>query len=166
MRPLLHRDPGTVGAILADRRIVAELIADGVHVHEGAMRVLLNAKGAAGTALVTDAVRYAGLAEGVYERPGRGRLTVANGAAVTDDGTIAGSVSPISRNLRLLRDRLGVPLPDLFHMAAAVPAQLLGLPQKGILAAGADADFAIYDEDLTCLGTYVGGREVWRDEQS
>ncbi|MGH2350093.1 MAG: N-acetylglucosamine-6-phosphate deacetylase, partial [Chloroflexota bacterium] len=75
MRPLRHRDPGTVGGVLADDRLVAELIADGAHVHAGAMRVLLKAKGAALTALITDGVRYAGLPEGVYERPGRGRLT-------------------------------------------------------------------------------------------
>jgi N-acetylglucosamine-6-phosphate deacetylase len=162
MRPLLHRDPGTVGAVLADGRLVAELIADGVHVHPGAMRVLLNAKGPAGTCLVTDGVRYAGLPDGVYERPGRGRLTVSEGAALTDDGTIAGSVSPMTRNLRLLRDTLGTPLADLFTMAAAVPAGLLGLAQKGALASGADADFAVYDAELRCLATFISGEKVYR----
>jgi N-acetylglucosamine-6-phosphate deacetylase len=126
------------------------------------MRVLLNAKGPAGTCLVTDGVRYAGLPDGVYERPGRGRLTVSEGAALTDDGTIAGSVSPMSRNLRLLRDTLGTPLADLFTMAAAVPAGLLGLEQKGTLAPGADADFAVYDAELRCLATFVGGEKVYR----
>jgi N-acetylglucosamine-6-phosphate deacetylase len=162
MRPLLHRDPGTVGGVLADGRLVAELIADGVHVHAGAMRVLLKAKGALGTVLVTDAVRYAGLPEGVYERPGRGRVTVRNGAALTDDGTIAGSVSPLNRNLRLLRDQLGVPEEALFAMAAAVPAGLLGLAAKGALAPGADADFAVYDAALNCLATFIAGRQVYR----
>ncbi|HEV2123377.1 MAG TPA: N-acetylglucosamine-6-phosphate deacetylase, partial [Chloroflexota bacterium] len=151
MRPLHHREPGAVGAVLADPRICAELIADGVHVHPGAMRLLIAAKGAAGTALVTDAVRYAGLPEGVYERPGRGRTTVHNGAAILDDGTIAGSVSPLNRNLRLLRDELSVPMEDLFTMASAVPASLLELTSKGTLRPGADADLAIYDAALTCL---------------
>jgi N-acetylglucosamine-6-phosphate deacetylase len=161
MRPLLHRDPGTVGGVLADDRLVAELIADGVHVHAGAMRVLLRAKGPALTALVTDAIRYAGLAEGVYERPGRGRMTVAHGAATLDDGTIGGSVSPMSRNLRLLRDTLDVSLDHLFTMAAAVPARLLGLAGKGALRPGADADFAIYDAGFTCQATFVAGRQVF-----
>ncbi|MDQ3699303.1 MAG: N-acetylglucosamine-6-phosphate deacetylase [Chloroflexota bacterium] len=161
MRPLQHRDPGTVGGILADDRLVAELIADGVHVHLGAIRVLLNAKGPAGTVLVTDGVRYAGLPEGDYERPGRGRLTVAEGAAKTDDGTIAGSVSPIDRNLRLLRDSAGVTTNDLFTMAAAVPARLLGLSTKGTLVPGADADFAVYDAELRCKATFVGGQRVF-----
>ncbi|HEX2035333.1 MAG TPA: N-acetylglucosamine-6-phosphate deacetylase [Chloroflexota bacterium] len=163
MRPLRHRDPGTAGAVLADPRLVAELIADGVHVHPGAMRVLLRAKGPQLTALVTDGVRYAGLPEGVYERPGRGRLTISDGAALTDDGTIAGSVSPMNRNLALLRDALGVSLDDLFTMAAAVPAGLLGLAgRKGVLAPGADADFAVYDAELRCLATFVGGRQAFK----
>ena len=162
MRPLLHRDPGTVGGVLADDRLAAELIADGVHVHPGAMRVLLRAKGIDKTALVTDGVRYAGLPDGVYERPGRGRLTVAGGAARADDGTIAGSVSPINRNLRLLRDALGLAAADLFAMAAAVPARLLTLHGKGELRPGAAADFAVYDADLNCLGTFVAGEQVYR----
>jgi N-acetylglucosamine-6-phosphate deacetylase len=161
MRPLQHRDPGTVGGILADDRLVAELIADGVHVHLGAMRVLFNAKGPAGTVLVTDGVRYAGLPEGDYERPGRGRLTVAEGVAKTVDGTIAGSVSPMDRNLRLLRETAGVSTEALFTMAAAVPARLMGLPTKGTLAAGADADFVVYDAELRCQATFVRGQRVF-----
>jgi N-acetylglucosamine-6-phosphate deacetylase len=160
MRPLHHRDPGAVGAVLADRRIAAEMIADGVHVHPGAMRALLNAKGALGTLLVTDAVRYAGLAEGVYERPGRGKTTVRQGAALLDDGTIAGSVSPMNRNLRLLHDELEVSVEDLFTMGATVPARLLGSHAKGSLAPGADADFAVYDRDFHCLATFIGGKQV------
>jgi N-acetylglucosamine-6-phosphate deacetylase len=161
MRPLRHRDPGTVGGVLADDRLVAELIADGVHVHPGAMRVLIRAKGAGLTALVTDAIRYAGLADGVYERAGRGRMTVAHGAATLDDGTLAGSVSPMPRNLRHLRDTLHVSTDDLFTMAAAVPARLLDLEGKGALRPGADADFALYDADFTCQATFVAGRQVF-----
>jgi N-acetylglucosamine-6-phosphate deacetylase len=161
MRPLLHRDPGTVGGVLADERIVAELIPDGVHVRPGAMRVLLRAKGPSGTCLVTDGVRYAGLPDGVYERAGRGRLVVAGGAAKTDDGTIAGSVSPMDRNLRLLRDELGVPLDDLFVMSAAVPAGLLGLSDQGAVRPGCRADLAVYDAELRCLATFVAGRRVY-----
>ncbi|MGH2350062.1 MAG: amidohydrolase family protein, partial [Chloroflexota bacterium] len=66
------------------------------------------------------------------------------------------------RNLRLLRDQLNVPLDDLFTMAAAVPARLLGLDRKGTLAPGVDADFAVYDAGLHCLATFVAGRQVFR----
>src|SRR5256884_6444264 len=45
MRPFTHRDPGVIGAVLTSPEIHAELIADGVHVEEGAMKLLLGAKG-------------------------------------------------------------------------------------------------------------------------
>ena len=161
MRPLHHRDPGTVGAVLADPRIVAELIPDGAHVHHGAMRGLVRAKTPSGVALVTDGVRYAVLPEGVYERPGRGRATVKDGIAVADDGTIAGSVSPMDRNLGVLRDALGLEPDALFTMASWVPAELLGLENKRWLAPGTDADFGVYDAALRCVATFIGGRQVW-----
>jgi N-acetylglucosamine-6-phosphate deacetylase len=163
MRPLHHRDPGTVGAVLADDRLVAELIPDGAHVHPGAMAALVKAKRPNRVALVTDGVRYAGLPEGTYERPGRGNAVVRDGIAVAEDGTIAGSVSPMDRNLGLLRDSLGLPLYDLFTMAAAVPASLLGLTQKGSLAPGRDADFAVYDDALRCVATFVSGQPLPRE---
>ncbi len=162
MRPLHHRDPGAVGAVLADDRIVAELIPDGAHVHPGAVAALIRAKGATRVALVTDGVRYAGLPEGTYERPGRGKAIVRGGIALAEDGTIAGSVSPMDRNLGLLRDALGLSPDDLFTMAAAVPAALLGLSTKGTLAPGRDADFGIYDGALRCVATYVSGRRLPR----
>ena len=160
MRPLHHRDPGTVGAVLADDRIVAELIPDGAHVHPGAMAALVKAKSPARVALVTDGVRYAGLPEGVYERPGRGRATIRDGIAVAEDGTIAGSASPMDRNLGLLRSTLGLELGALFTMASDVPAALLGLDRKGSLAPGMDADFAVYDADLRCVATVIGGQRL------
>lgn len=160
MRPLHHRDPGAVGAILADDRIIAELIPDGAHVHVGAMTALVKAKSPSRVALVTDGVRYAGLPQGVYERAGRGRATIRDGIAVADDGTIAGSVSPMDRNLGLMRTALGLDLDALFGMAALVPAALLGLDRKGRLAPGMDADFAVYDAELRCLSTFIGGRQL------
>lgn len=163
MRPLHHRDPGTVGAVLADDHLVAELIPDGAHVHPGAMAALVKAKRPNRVALVTDGVRYAGLPEGTYERPGRGKAIVRDGIAVAEDGTIAGSVSPMDRNLGLLRDSLGLPLYDLFTMAAAVPAALLGLTGKGSLAPGRDADLALYDDALRCVATFVSGQPLPRE---
>jgi N-acetylglucosamine-6-phosphate deacetylase len=165
MRPLHQRDPGTVGAVLADDRLVAELIADGAHVHEGAMAALIKAKGPSLTALVTDGVRYAGLPDGTYERPGRGKAIIAGEVATAEDGTIAGSVSPMDRNLARLRDKLGLGLPELFTMAAAVPADLLALPMKGRLVNGADADFGVYDARLGCVATFIGGRRVWEAQR-
>jgi len=162
MRPLHHREPGTVGAILSDSRITAELIPDGVHVHPAVAATLIRTKGAGGVALVTDGVRYSGLADGIYERMGRGRAIVKDGVAVTEDGTIAGSVSPMNRNMRVLRDEAGITLDAGFEMAAQVPAALLGLTTRGRLTVGNAADFAVYREaDLTCVATFIRGVQVF-----
>jgi len=164
MRQLHHREPGALGAILTDDRICAELIPDGKHVHPAVAAALIRAKTPDRVVLVTDGVRYAGLPEGTYERPGRGRATIKDGLAIAEDGTIAGSVSPMNRNLRVLRDEAGIGIDDGFWMAGRVPALLLGLASKGTLGPNMDADFAIYDEDLTCLATFVGGRQVFLNQ--
>jgi N-acetylglucosamine-6-phosphate deacetylase len=66
----------------------------------------------------------------------------------------------MDRNLQVLR-AAGAPVAELFLMAATVPAELLGLgPVKGALVAGAEADFAVYDDGLRCLATYLGGRRI------
>ncbi|HEX4908657.1 MAG TPA: amidohydrolase family protein, partial [Actinomycetes bacterium] len=66
MRPLGHREPGMLGAALVTPELRCELVADNVHVHPAAMRLLVEAKGADGVVLVSDALRAAGLPEGAY----------------------------------------------------------------------------------------------------
>jgi N-acetylglucosamine-6-phosphate deacetylase len=71
MSPFEHRAPGAVGTLLIDGRVRAGIIADGVHVHEGALRLAYRQKGPGNLALVTDAMEAAGMAEGAYELSGR-----------------------------------------------------------------------------------------------
>src|SRR5204862_5800217 len=58
MAPLHHREPGLVGAALADPRVVVSLIADLVHVHPAALTIAFRAKGRHGVVLVTDSVAH------------------------------------------------------------------------------------------------------------
>ena len=128
------------------------------------MRVLLRAKGPAGTCLVTDGVRYAGLPDGVYERAGRGRLSSST-ALRRRTWHIAGSVSPMDRNLGLLRDDLGCLLDDLFRMSAAVPAGLLGLSDQAPSGLGTGATWPSTTRRLRCRATFVAGRRVHQRER-
>jgi len=66
MRPFSHRDPGVIGAVLTTPEVNAELIADGVHVEEAAMKLLLLAKGAAHVTLVSDGLSATGMPDGKY----------------------------------------------------------------------------------------------------
>ena len=90
MSPLTHRAPGAVGATLDDDRVRAGIIADGVHVHEGALRVAYRQKGADGLALVTDAMEAAGMPPGKYELSGR-NVRLQDVAVRLPDGTLADS---------------------------------------------------------------------------
>ncbi|MFW5933725.1 MAG: N-acetylglucosamine-6-phosphate deacetylase, partial [Actinomycetota bacterium] len=97
-RPFHHRDPGVVGAALADPRLTVGLICDLHHVAATAVRAAFAAAGGR-IALVTDAVAAMGMPPGTYELGGE-RTTVVEGApAVRDDGTIAGSVLGVDEAL-------------------------------------------------------------------
>jgi N-acetylglucosamine-6-phosphate deacetylase len=90
MRPFTHRDSGVIGAVLTSPDVTAELIADGVHVDETAMRILLQAKGAAGVILISDGISATGMPDGKYTL-GTFEVTVASGVCRNAEGKLAGS---------------------------------------------------------------------------
>src|SRR5260221_47168 len=85
MRPFSHRDTGVIGAVLTSPDITAELIADGVHVDEPAMRMLLQAKGARGVILVSDGTAAKGMPDGTYTH-GTLQVTVRGGGCRNAEG--------------------------------------------------------------------------------
>ena len=161
MRPFHHRDPGCLGAILSSPMLSAELIADGVHVHPGAMALLLAAKGPQRTILVTDGIAAAGLADGAYSLAGEA-IQVRDGVASLPDGTLAGSVVTMDQAVRNIV-RLGLaPLAQAVRMASSNPAAALGLGQRlGRVAPGFAADLVALDESLQVAMTFVGGEPAY-----
>jgi N-acetylglucosamine-6-phosphate deacetylase len=164
MSPLAHRAPGMVGAALVDDRVVCGVIVDGVHAHDAAIRLALRAKSAARIVLVTDAMAAAGLGPGTYSLAGR-RVVVDATSARLEDGTLAGSILTLDAAVRNAV-ALGVPLADALRMASEVPARVLGLTAKGKIAAGADADLVLFDDDVRVQATMVGGEIAWRDQRA
>ena len=130
-----HHAPGAVGALLTDDRVRTGIIADGVHVHEGALRLAYREKGPGGLALVTDAMEAAGMDEGEYELSGR-RVRLENDAVRLPDGTLAGSALTMDQAVRNAVEFLGIPLEDAVRMASETPARILGLSEKGRVAPG------------------------------
>ncbi len=158
MRPLHHREPGVIGAALADPAVTCELICDGHHLHPGTIALVHALKGADGAVLVTDAMAAAGLPDGEY---GLGTLdvVVAGGRAGLAEGVVlAGSTLTMDRAVRTAV-AAGVPVDDALRMASATPARVLGLElTKGALAPGHDADVVVLDDVLAVRATIVGGR--------
>lgn len=160
MRPMHHRKPGVAGAVLFFDEIVAELIADGLHIHPAVLSIALRAKGIGRVALVSDASPLAGLPDGRYEWEHK-HVFVKNGSCRLADGTIAGAHALLDTGVRNLVKLLDVPLAEALIPATAVPADVLGL-KKGRLSPGHDADIVILDADHRPRQTFVGGREVFR----
>lgn len=162
MRPLRHRDPGIVAAALQDPRVTVSLIADYVHVDSVILELVLVAKPASRTALVTDAVAAAGSL-------GRTSHLASRQIRVTDaprlpDGTLAGSVLRMDQAVRNVV-HLGVPGSQALRMASAVPARLLGLRDLGVIASGARADLIVLDRRLNVRTVLVDGRVVHRSDR-
>jgi N-acetylglucosamine-6-phosphate deacetylase len=156
MRPFSHRDSGVIGAVLTTPEVTAELIADGVHVDETAMRLLLQAKGAGGVILVSDGVSATGMPDGKYML-GTFEVTVSGGICRNAEGKLAGSTLTLDRALRNIVN-LGTPLADALRMLTLNPATLLGLEfKKGVLRCGADADLLLLDDSLQVTKVWTRG---------
>jgi N-acetylglucosamine-6-phosphate deacetylase len=154
MAPFHHRQPGLAGAGLTDGRLVAAVIADGVHLHPAAVATAFRAKGDGGVVLVTDAVAWRA------RRAGRSSVTVRDGAPRLGDGTIAGSVLTMDAAVRFVTQRAGVDLASAITAAATTPAALLGLTDRGRLAPGARADIVGLGADLDVEAVWIGGEQV------
>lgn len=151
------REPGVVGAALADGEAYAELILDLHHVH--AVSFLAAAAAKPGRLhLITDAIRAAGTGDGPSELGGQ-VVTVLGGAARLADGTLAGSVLTLDAALRNAVGA-GVPVTTAVAMLSSVPAAYLGLRDRGSLVAGMRADLVVLDEELGVDSVYVDGQRA------
>jgi N-acetylglucosamine-6-phosphate deacetylase len=156
MRPFSHRDSGVIGAVLTSPEVTAELIADGVHVEEAAMRLLLQAKGAGCVVLVSDGISATGMPDGKYML-GKFEVTVSGGVCRNAEGKLAGSTLTLDRALRNIVG-LGISLQDAVRMLTVNPATLLGIEfKKGALRNGADADIVLLDEGLNVTNVWARG---------
>ena len=156
MRPFSHRDSGVIGAVLTSPEVTAELIADGIHVEEAAMRLLLQAKGTGCVILISDGLSATGMPDGKYML-GNFEVTVTGGVCRNAEGKLAGSTLTLDRALRNVV-ALGISLPDAVRMLTANPAKLLGIEfKKGALRVGADADIVTLDESLQITNVWTRG---------
>lgn len=161
MRPMAHRDPGLVGAVLASEEIATEMICDGHHVHPAVMRVAIAAKTPARLMAITDGTALSGMPKGSRGVLG-GRPITAAEVARLDDGTVAGSVLTMDRAFACLVGRCNIDFVEAAQMCATTPARELGLQGYGVIAPGAVADLAVLNDSLEVRQTWIGGQPVWQ----
>lgn len=161
MRPLHHREAGTVGAALLFSELRCEVICDGVHVQPDVVRLLYQTKGADGVILITDAVRGAGLPRGTeYQQDGR-RVTVRE-SAYLDDGTLAGSTLTMDVAVQNFVRFTGQSFDEIWRCTSFNAARALKIDdQTGSIAVGKRADLVLLDEALNVVMTMVGGKVVY-----
>jgi N-acetylglucosamine-6-phosphate deacetylase len=170
MRPMHHREPGAVGALLDRDEVTCEVIADGVHLHDIAIRLAARAAGPGRLVLVSDAMAAAGMPDGRYQL-GSMRVTVAGGVArlledpgrsanpgQADAGPIAGSTATLADVVRHAI-AAGLPVPDVAAAASTTPARVLGLAVRtGALRPGLAADLVVCDDDFRPRAVMRQGR--------
>ncbi len=160
MRPLHHREPGVLGAVMAECEIYAQLICDGFHVHPAAIQALYLCKGSDRLVIISDAIRASGLPDGDYAFVGQ-QVRVHEGQARLKDGELAGSTATMDAGFRNILRITGCTLVDAAQMCATSPAASLGLgTHKGKIAPGFDADIAVLDADLNVVQTVVNGQTM------
>ncbi len=160
MTGMHHREPGVVGAALVSSSATAELIADGVHVHPAVLRIATLAMPNR-IALITDAVRAAGMPPGTYKLYHHQFTVTATGAARLEDGTLAGSTLTMCRAVQNMVELAGLPIELVIPMATEVPARILGVAdRKGRIAAGYDADLVLLTPKFDVSRVFVRGREL------
>jgi len=157
MGGLSGRDPGVVGAALADSAAYSELIFDLHHVHAGSFLATFRAKPER-LHLVTDAIRACGLTEGETELGGQ-NVFVKDGAARLEDGTLAGSVLTLDAALRNALGT-GLSLIEVSNLLSATPANYMGLADRGRLERGKRADIVVLNRALEVQEVFVAGRKV------
>ena len=156
MSPFAHRAPGAVGALLTDDRVVTMLIADGVHAHPAALKLALRAKGAHRIALVTDAIAAAAAPPGRYRLAGIEVISDGTSARLPQ-GTLAGSTLTLDAAVRNMVRLAGATPAEALAMASAVPADAIGLTDRGRLVAGQRADLVLWSTDLFVEAAILGG---------
>ena len=166
MRPVHHREPGPVLALMEDPRVTVELITDGVHLHPALYRDVSRSVGPDRVALVTDAMAAAGMADGAYTaRVAGGRRSPAGSRGWPGPTPSPAAPRRWTRCSGTRSTHSGLPRDDALlaavRQSSVNPARALGLPEAG-LAAGGAADLVVLDAGLAVTGVLHRGSWVTR----
>jgi len=164
-----YRIPGALESVLVLDGIMAEIIADGRHVHPILIRLALKTKGFGRLCLVTDAMRAAGMPDGTYKLGSNiygSEVVVKDGISYTRDmNSFASTTISMIDAVRFMRS-IGYPMRQVLLMASSIPAKLLGVSnRKGFIESGFDGDLVVLDRKLRVLLTIVRGRVVYAENK-
>jgi len=166
MRRNAFRYAGVIEAVYLLDEIDVEIIADGVHLPSPLLKLICKIKGINQIALITDAMRAAGMppGESILGSLHNGlKVIVEDGVAkLPDRSSFAGSVATTERLVRTMVKLAGVSLLEAIRMMTLVPARIMKFDrQKGSLTVGKDGDLVIFDEDINIISTILKGKIIY-----
>ncbi len=161
MSRLHHRNPGTVGAIMIQNNMNAEIICDGVHVHPELVKLLLREKPLDNIVMVTDALKPTKQRTGKMTANGVEAMLNEEGAFVSkkDPSLFLGSALTMIQGLRNMTD-WGIPLTDSVQMATTNPARIYSMKKVGSIIPEYRADLTILDDKLQLKALFIGGKLI------
>lgn len=156
---------GVMEGTLYHDQLTTEVIADGVHLSDGLLKLAYKLKGPNKLALVTDAMRAVDQPDGEYwfgaTDTGEKVRRLGNGGLTLDGKGLASGVMGMDHCVRTMLKATSAPIPDVVRMATLTPARILGIDREtGSLEAGKRADFVVLTEDFQVERVYVGGVRV------
>ena len=159
-----QREGGIVQAVLYLENITTEIIADGRHLPPELIALTVKIKGYDNVCLCTDAMRGAGMPDGIYPFGPRdgSPARVRSGEAVTLDETgFASSVVQMNDLVKYMVNVMGMPVENALAMASIVPARIIGISDViGSLEKNKRADFLVMTPDLSIKEVWLRGRRI------
>lgn len=156
MPPFHHREPGVIGAAFDSPHAKAELICDGIHIHESAVRATFRLFGPERMILISDSLRATGMPDGIY--PFGGQEIEVHGNRATIAGhpeTLAGSVTSLMGCVRKAVE-FGIPLADAVRAASYNPAQAVKIDGRaGSLEIGKEASIVLLNKEDLSIRTII-----------
>jgi N-acetylglucosamine-6-phosphate deacetylase len=163
---MLPRHPNYLWEQLAQDDLWACVIADGFHLPDQVLKVIMKVKGDR-TMLVSDAVALAGMPPGPYTMPVGGKVVLTPQGRLhlaANENLLAGSAQMLLKGIEhLVRSRLAT-LAQAWDMASIRPASFMNLPTAGGLTPGAPADFVLFRrtaDKIDLEATYKAGHAVF-----
>lgn len=156
---------GAIESSLLLDEIDVEVIADGAHLPEALLKLIVKIKGREKIALVTDAMRAAGtqVSSSFLGSVSHGLEVIIEDevAKLPDRSAFAGSVATADRLVRTMVELAGVSIPDAVYMMSTTPARIMGVQNKmGIIEKGKLADLVLFDDNIQIQQTFIGGRSI------
>jgi len=163
----INRHQNPLWPQLANDGLSISIIVDGSHLTKEEVRSFYKVKGAEGCILVSDALSFAGLPPGEYEKDGHRYLLTEEVVKYPEENVLAGAVQPVSKCVGNIMRFTECDLKDAIRMASTNPAQLMGLDHLGEISPGKRADlilFTMEDDAMVIQLTMVAGQVVYSKE--